>query len=79
MLKKKNCEMSYPLLSMTFKTFKTILKKTEKKILKKKKTILETCLKNIVFCLILTELFLLKYIHKHSAELLVLFGVFSVC
>lgn len=33
--------------------------------------VLETCLKrNIVFCLILTELFLLKYTHKHIINLL---------
>lgn len=34
--------------------------------------------RNIVFCLILTELFLLKYIHKHMIDLLFLFGVFCI-
>lgn len=40
------------------------------KYVKKKK-------RNIVFCLILTELFLLKYIHKHMIHLLFLFAVLS--
>lgn len=33
--------------------------------------------KKYVFCLILTELFLLKYIHKHMIGVLFLFGVIS--
>lgn len=34
--------------------------------------------KKYVFCLILTELFLLKYIHKHMIGVPFLFGVISV-
>lgn len=33
--------------------------------------------KKYVFCLILTELFLLKYIHKHMIGVPFLFGVIS--
>lgn len=69
----KNCEMSYPLLSMTFKTCKIMFKKKkeEKNDVWKNIYVLETCLKRkIVFCLILTELFLLKYTHKHIISLL---------
>lgn len=69
--------MSYPLLSMTCKTFKTILKK-RKNDNYKKNYVLELCLKKRnVFCLILTELFLLKYIHKHMIGVPFLFGVIS--
>lgn len=64
--------MSYYLFSMTFKNHK----KKEKTIVKKKKKVLETYLKiNIVFCLIWTELFLLKYIHMHMNRVLLFFAV----